>query len=92
MSIKSRSNHPSGTYHYHPHMHGASHQQVFGGMVGAIVIEGDIDDLPGIDGLTERMLVLQATQFTPDGGGVIAQEDGSQKKYLRLVNGQLIRR
>jgi FtsP/CotA-like multicopper oxidase with cupredoxin domain len=83
------SNHPSGTYHYHPHMHGASHQQVFGGMVGAIVIEGDIDHLPGIEGLTERMLVLQATQFTPDGGSVIAQEDGSQKNYLRLVNGQL---
>ncbi len=83
------SNHPSGTYHYHPHAHGVSHNQVFGGLVGAIIIEGDIDHLPGIEGVPERMLVLQATQLTPDGGSVIAQEDASQKDYLRLVNGQL---
>ena len=70
------SNHPSGLYHYHPHLHGASHQQVFGGLVGAIIIEGDIDHLPGIEGVPERMLVLQATQLTPDGSSVIAQEDG----------------
>ena len=87
--IQIPSNHPSGAYHYHPHMHGASHQQVFGGMAGAIIIEGDIDHLPGIEGVTERMLVLQATQFTPDGSSVIAQEDASQKTYVRLVNGQL---
>src|SRR3954454_24785065 len=38
--------HPAGVYHYHPHLHGASHGQVFGGMVGAIIIEGDLDRLP----------------------------------------------
>ena len=36
-------------------------------MVGAIIIEGDIDRLPGIDGVPERLLILQATQLTPDG-------------------------
>jgi FtsP/CotA-like multicopper oxidase with cupredoxin domain len=82
-------NHPSGVYHYHPHVHGASHQQIFGGLVGSIIIEGDLDRLPGVAGVPERLLVLQSTQLTPDGGSVIAQEDASQKDYLRLVNGQL---
>jgi FtsP/CotA-like multicopper oxidase with cupredoxin domain len=81
--------HPSGVYHYHPHLHGAAHIQVFGGMVGAIIIEGDLDRLPGIDGVPERMLILQTTQLTPDGGSVIAQGAGAESTYLRMVNGQL---
>src|SRR5215217_8925312 len=81
--------HPSGVYHYHPHLHGASHNQVFGGMLGAIIIEGDLDRLPGIDGVPERMLILQTTQLTPDGGSVIDQGAASESSYLRLVNGQL---
>ena len=58
-------------------------------MVGAIVIEGDIDHLPGIEGVPERMLVLQATQLTPDGSVSSPRKTASQKNYLRLVNGQL---
>ncbi|MGI8486067.1 MAG: multicopper oxidase family protein [Thermomicrobiales bacterium] len=83
------SNHPAGTYMYHPHFHGNSHVQVFGGMAGALIIEGESDRLPGLDGLTERVMVLQATQLNDDGTGVISQEDGQQSKYLRLVNGQV---
>src|SRR5918993_423835 len=81
--------HPSGVYHYHPHLHGAASIQVFGGMVGAIIIEGDLDRLPGVDGVPERMLILQTTQLTPDGGSVIAQGAGAESTYLRMVNGQL---
>ncbi len=81
--------HPSGVYHYHPHLHGAAHNQVFGGMMGAIIIEGELDRLPGIDGVPERMLILQTTQLTPDGGSVIDQGAASESTYLRLVNGQL---
>ena len=81
--------HPSGVYHYHPHLHGAAHNQVFGGMVGGIIIEGELDRLPGIDGVPERMLILQTTQLTPDGGSVIDQGAAAESTYLRLVNGQL---
>jgi FtsP/CotA-like multicopper oxidase with cupredoxin domain len=81
--------HPAGTYIYHPHFHGNTHVQVFGGMGGALIVEGEFDRLPGIDGLIEHVLVLQATQFNDDGSGVIAQEDARQSKYLRLVNGQI---
>jgi len=86
--------HPAGLYWYHPHLHGTVTNQVFGGMAGSIVVEGDIDALPGIAGVPERLLVLQATQLAPD-GNVLNLVPGapdfasSQKKYLRLVNGQL---
>ena len=95
-------NHPSGFHWYHPHQHGTVTNQVFAGMAGPIIIEGDLDKLPGVAGLTERTLILQATQLYPDGGSVkISAEsitnvpgpptDGPVrlKNYLRLVNGQL---
>src|SRR5215217_307877 len=87
-------NHPAGLYWYHPHRHGAVTNQVFGGMAGSIIIEGDIDALPGIAGVPERLLVLQATQLYPDGSvtnivDVPPTGPSMQKMYLRLVNGQL---
>lgn len=50
--------HPPGLYWYHPHLHGYTDVQVGGGMVGAIIVRGDIDELPGIKGVPERLLVL----------------------------------
>jgi FtsP/CotA-like multicopper oxidase with cupredoxin domain len=82
-------NHASGVFVYHPHMHGNSAAQMFSGLGGAIIVEGDIDQIPGIAGVTERVLVLQATQLVEDGSSVLAQQDGRQSQYLRLVNGQL---
>lgn len=70
-------NHPPGLYWYHPHSHGDSSQQVAAGLGGAIVVEGGLDDLPGIAGLTERLLVLQGPFLGASG----------QAQYL--VNGQV---
>lgn len=53
--------HPGGTYFYHPHHHGLASAQTFKGMAGMIIIDGDIDRIPGIAGLPERSLVLQRT-------------------------------
>ena len=36
--------HPAGTFWYHPHAHGATHNQVASGMAGFLIVEGDIDD------------------------------------------------
>jgi FtsP/CotA-like multicopper oxidase with cupredoxin domain len=36
--------HPPGTHWYHPHTHGATHQQVAGGMAGFLIVEGDVDE------------------------------------------------
>jgi FtsP/CotA-like multicopper oxidase with cupredoxin domain len=35
--------HPPGTHWYHPHAHGATHNQVASGMAGFLIIEGDVD-------------------------------------------------
>jgi len=35
--------HPPGTHWYHPHSHGATHDQVASGMAGFLVVEGDVD-------------------------------------------------
>ncbi|WP_406840106.1 multicopper oxidase family protein [Streptomyces sp. AHU1] len=40
--------HPAGTYWYHPHLHGATAEQIAGGMAGVIVVEGDVDEVPEI--------------------------------------------
>ena len=58
-------NQPAGLFWYHPHLHGTVSNQVFGGLAGPIIVEGDLDALPGIAGVPERLLILQATQLTP---------------------------
>lgn len=68
--------HPPGFYWYHPHPHGHTAMQVLNGLAGAIVIEGGLDDLPGISGLTERLMLLQGP-FS-----------GTDRASLNLVNGQ----
>lgn len=55
------SDHPGGTYFYHPHHHGVAANQVFKGLTGMIIIDGDVDQIPGIAGLPERQLVMQRT-------------------------------
>ena len=80
--------HPPGLYWYHPHFHGTETEQEFSGMAGAIIIEGDLDDLPGIAGVPERLLALQATEFDPQ-GEVTPPDQRQRADFLRLVNGQL---
>jgi FtsP/CotA-like multicopper oxidase with cupredoxin domain len=36
--------HPPGTHWYHPHCHGATHDQVASGLAGFFIVEGDVDD------------------------------------------------
>lgn len=35
--------HPAGTFWYHPHTHGSTHNQVASGMAGFLLIEGEFD-------------------------------------------------
>jgi FtsP/CotA-like multicopper oxidase with cupredoxin domain len=57
------SNHPRGTFWYHPHNHGSADVQISSGMAGAIIIEGDFDDVPEIAAATERLLILNEVLF-----------------------------
>ena len=75
------SNHPSGTHWYHPHKHGSVAIQVSSGMAGALVVDGGIDDVPGIKETRkrERIFVFQQIPYT-DGGTL------EGKDFLRITN------
>ncbi len=52
--------HPSGTFWYHPHVHGVTALQVGGLMAGMLIIEDERDDIPQeLDAMLEVLLVLQ---------------------------------
>jgi suppressor of ftsI len=50
---------PPGLYWYHTHPHGESYRQDLDGMSGAIVIDGMERYIPGIQNMTEQILVLR---------------------------------
>ena len=80
--------HPAGTFWYHPHLHGRVADQLWGGLVGAIIVErGDEVALP-----VERERVLVITDVTLDGDRVVQvgmpDRMMGRQGELVLVNGQ----
>jgi FtsP/CotA-like multicopper oxidase with cupredoxin domain len=61
------SNHPSGTFWYHPHLHGLVAEQLFGGLAGLFIIRGKIDEIPKIKAAKEEFLVLQDFSLDEEG-------------------------
>jgi len=59
-------NHPGGLFWYHPHKHGGVCQQVRGGMAGALIVRGEIDEVPEIKAAKEQVIVLQAIELGDD--------------------------
>jgi len=55
--------HTRGTYWYHPHHHGSADVQMTSGMAGALIVEGDFDDVPEIAGAAEHVLLLNEVLF-----------------------------
>ncbi|AEA28922.1 multicopper oxidase type 3 (plasmid) [Pseudonocardia dioxanivorans CB1190] len=84
------SDHPAGTYWYHPHHHGMVANQIFGGLVGALLVAppGPDPDLPVVE---DRVLVVTDTTLDGDGGLVevnaMDRAMGRQGELV-LVNGQ----
>jgi FtsP/CotA-like multicopper oxidase with cupredoxin domain/peroxiredoxin len=58
--------HPAGTFWYHPHKHGSTALQVASGMAGALIVEGGLDNAPGIKGITDRVLLFQQFVYFDD--------------------------
>ncbi len=81
--------HPGGTFWYHPHRHGSADVQVTSGMVGALIIDGDVDQVPEIAAARERILILSEVLF--DHMGAIERYDTvwpeAVPRFL-AVNGQ----
>ena len=79
--------HPPGTYWYHPHCHGNTAEQTTAGLTGAIIIQGGLDNIDGIAGLTDRLLYVQGSQY--DGNGnMIPFDHQSSVTRLHTINGQ----
>ena len=70
--IQLPNNHAAGTFWYHPHMHGSTAKQVFGGLSGAIIVRGDLDAIPEIAAAAEAVLMLKDFTFDSSGRVVVA--------------------
>ena len=77
-----------GLYWYHAHQHGDTEPQVTGGLAGALIVEGALDELPGINGIPEHVLMIQASQFDAS-GQMVPVADQTTSSVTRFVNGQL---
>ena len=89
--------HTGGLFWYHPHKHGGVCQQVRGGMAGALIVRGEIDEVPEIAAAKEQVLVLQAIELGDDYAlpDPIPHPDPNQaffprSRYFYTVNGQLL--
>jgi FtsP/CotA-like multicopper oxidase with cupredoxin domain len=51
--------HPAGLFWYHPHLHGLVARQASQGLAGALVIRGEVDQLPEYQAAQEAIWVLQ---------------------------------
>lgn len=77
--------HPAGTYWYHAHFHTISDKQVFGGQFGLLILRGALDELPGVAGLTERVIIISQTEIVD--GGIKDGADSALDVQVTLVNG-----
>lgn len=66
--------HHEGTDWYHPHMHGSTAIQVMDGAAGALIIEGDTDEVAGVAKAKERVMVM--TQTPIDHEHTVPLKDG----------------
>lgn len=79
--------HPAGLFWYHPHGHHYADMQVGEGQAGAIIVKGGLDNVPGIKGLTDRLLVFQ--NVTIKNGVVASSQYLTPEHRLITINGQV---
>ena len=51
-----------GAFWYHPHRHMFVEPQIFGGLSGAIIQEGGLDEVPALKKVPQRWMVIQSTE------------------------------
>ncbi len=78
-------NHPPGTYWYHPHHHGLSNRQIGLGLAGVMLQDGIVDLVPGLASYPTKVLAIQALQFDTDG---VVLPGSLRTDPMILINGQ----
>jgi suppressor of ftsI len=88
--------HPPGALWYHPHVHGQTNIQAYGGMGGAMIMRGGLDVQRGYRNIGTRVLVIQQTTLNEDGTteqpgpqGPFEPEGPNGEKPVFLVNGEV---
>lgn len=84
-------NHPAGLFWYHPHLHGLTAEQLFGGLAGLFIIRGELDEIPEVKAAEENFLVLQDFALDQQGNLLPSQELSimtGREGDLITVNGQ----
>ena len=79
-------NHPSGTFWYHPHLHGLVAEQLFGGLAGLFIVRGELDEIPELKAAQEEFLVLQ--DFSIDNQG--RRSDSAHMSLMMGREGEII--
>jgi FtsP/CotA-like multicopper oxidase with cupredoxin domain len=83
--------HPGGTFWYHPHMHGSVARQVSRGLAGVFIVRGELDQIPEIAKAPEAILVLQDFALSSSGlpvePSLMARMTGRQGNLV-TANGQ----
>ena len=77
--------HEPGMLWYHSHFHGLVESEIFGGMSGAIIVDGILDPFPQLQGVKEKIMLLKDFQNT--GGRILTENIDSNAGTTRTING-----
>jgi len=75
------SDHQSGTFWYHPHVHGSVSFSFFGGMMGFIIIEGgpgDLNEVPEIAAAREVLMAFSVIRTDENGNVPFVNQEADQ--------------
>jgi FtsP/CotA-like multicopper oxidase with cupredoxin domain len=75
------SDHQSGTFWYHPHVHGSVSFSFFGGMAGFIIIEGgpgDLNEVPEIAAAREVLMAFSVIRTDKNGDVPFVNQEATQ--------------
>lgn len=81
--------HPAGLFWYHPHKHGSAAIQMASGMGGALVIEGEIDQVPEIAAAKEHIFLCQCVGGNEQGLVEDFPSNAPPDENLITLNGYL---
>ena len=89
-------NQAPGSHWYHPHKHGSTAFQMANGMGGMLIVEGQIDQWPGIAEAQDVQIILQKVGSDPDSPlgnppGLISTINGQVQPRISLHPGEVQR-
>jgi FtsP/CotA-like multicopper oxidase with cupredoxin domain len=59
--------HPVGTFYYHSHAFNLTQYQIMSGLSGVLIVEGELDPFPQLEGIRELIMYLKDIQINSDG-------------------------